>query len=257
MTYNDYCSVNVTIEYIAGSSVYLYFRSASSSKILLNNVPIYTSYYSLSSTISSQFSATGVYILTIRSYYSSGAFGLSYKVTQDYSCPSNCYECGATPLSCKVCKGNASFVNVSCECPSSSTLVNSECQCDEGYLASYDQGKFLCAANHSNETSGTEDNATEEGVTNNINIDIENDENDQINIDIDINLHQQTELLDESRENEIIDEDDAHEVSILSLVFIGFASFLALLVVVKAGFLIKKYVKGQTEIEPQYQLISN
>ena len=214
----DYCSVNVTFEYRAGSSVNITFKSADNSYIYLNSALIYNGYSIISQSITNKFNETGVYHFEIVSQHSVGSFGFSFKFTENYECPSSCVECGS-PLTCLSCVENANLLNDTCQCPENSLQTENACECSEGFEVNNENSLFSCVENteesdesendesESDESENDEDNEGDVIINNDIDI---GDNADNIDIDISINLRSKKEGKD-SHENRREVGNDSHE----------------------------------------------
>ena len=103
----DFCKVNFTFEYLAGSQVEISFYTCDAYYIYLNQKLLYSNFCRpFISNISSYFGDTGIYYIGIEILHYPGAFGFSFIISENYNCNLSCKQC-SSPLTCLSCQSNS------------------------------------------------------------------------------------------------------------------------------------------------------
>ena len=120
----DHCNVTMPIlRHSIYEDIFLTFYSPDTDYVYVNGV-VCSSMWDRTISIRSCFPLAGHYNLTLQSKHTSGAYGMAFKITENYVCPDSCSECinrqccslgyiMTTAGSC-TCAGN---LYANCDCP--------------------------------------------------------------------------------------------------------------------------------------------
>ena len=89
----DHCNVTMPIlRHSIYEDIFLTFYSPDTDYVYVNGV-VCSSMWDRTISIRSCFPLAGHYNLTLQSKHTSGAYGMAFKITENYVCPDSCSEC--------------------------------------------------------------------------------------------------------------------------------------------------------------------
>ena len=116
----DYCNVTASFLKHSSSDILLWFDSADSKAFYVNDVLCNINLNNINANASSCFSSIGKYDVTFQSKHSSGSYGMSFKLSETYTCTSNCFDC----LGDQCCSEGYIVKGTSCTSPESLQSTN-------------------------------------------------------------------------------------------------------------------------------------
>ena len=120
---HDYCNVTLSIlRHSNYEDISLTFYSPDVKHFYVNGV-ICGSLWDRTANVASCFPHAGYYNLTLQSRHTTGAYGMAFKLTEDYVCPDSCSEC-INRQCCSLDYIMTAFGN--CTCPNNDYEL---CQC--------------------------------------------------------------------------------------------------------------------------------